>query len=255
MLHENFISLEKQFRNTNSQPYRRVASIHCRKHNLSPHCRYTTMAPLETFTLFPHLPFELRLKIWEHALSEPRTVTISCQREMLDRERRFAKAFTSPTPPPSLLHTCRESRSEALSQYIRTFTTDTSEIYTYFSFSRDTLRCADSVLEYMPTEEAKRIETLVLEVRDAEYFGHFHMEVVKTMERLEELTLLAKPGEVDYRWNRPGRYVDTLSGEFEEARCENPDWRCPRVRIVQGDSGDEMCVLEGGALINGMLWG
>jgi 2EXR family len=213
------------------------------------------MAPLETFTLFPHLPFELRLKIWEHALSEPRTVTISCQREMLDRERRFAKAFTSPTPPPSLLHTCRESRSEALSQYTPAFKTDTSEIYTYFSFSRDTLRCADSVLEYMPTEETKRIETLVLEVRDAEYFGHFHMEVVKTMERLEELTLLAKPGEVDYRWNRPGRYVDTLSGEFEEARCENPDWRCPRVRIVQGDSGDEMCVLEGGALINGMCWG
>jgi hypothetical protein len=209
------------------------------------------MALLETFTLFPHLPFELRLKIWEYALSEPRTVIISCHRGMLDKERRFAKAFSSPTPPPSVLHVSRESRLEALPQYTPTFKTDTSDIYTYFCFPLDTLRCADSVLDYMPTEEVKRIEKLVLDVRDAEYFGHFHMDVVKEMERLEDLTLVTKPGEADYRMNRPGRYVDTLAGEFENARCENPGWRCPKVRIVHRDSGKEKWVFEGGPLLEG----
>jgi 2EXR family len=209
------------------------------------------MAALETFHLFPHLPFELRLKIWDHALSSPRTVTLSCQREMLDRERRFAKAFTSSTPTPPLLSTTRESRLEALSRYTPSFKTDTSSICTYISFTQDTLRCADSVLEYMPPHEIAQIQHLVLEVRDAEYFGHFHMDVVKRMERLKEVTLLAGPGEVDYRWNRADRFPQTLKNNFLEAGFENPGWVCPRVRIVHRTSGEELCVLEGGALVPG----
>jgi hypothetical protein len=209
------------------------------------------MAPLETFHLFPHLPFELRLRIWDYALSAPRTVIVSCQREMLDRERRFAKAFTSSTPPPPLLHTNRESRYEALSRYTPSFQTDTSPNCTYISFAQDTLKCADSVLEYMPVHEMTHLQRLILEVRDAEYFGHFHMDVVKRMESLLEVTLLAKPGDIDYRWGFSDRYVGTLKGNFLEAGFENPGWVCPRVRIVHQVSGEEMCVLEGGALVPG----
>ncbi|KAE9367440.1 hypothetical protein N431DRAFT_561418 [Stipitochalara longipes BDJ] len=208
------------------------------------------MAP-QTFTLFPSLPFELRLKIWDLALSEPRTVTISCHREKLDRDRRFAKAFTSLTPPPPLLHVNRESRFEALSRYLPFFKTETSEVYTYISFSQDTIKCADSVLEYMPRHEVSHIERLVLEVRDAEYFGHFHMDVVKKMERLQELELLAAPGEIDYMWSRNERYVGTLMGNFHEKRFEDPGWRCPRMRIVNRKSGEEVGVIEGGVLIEG----
>lgn len=209
------------------------------------------MAPLETFTLFPQLPFELRLKIWDHALSTPRTVTISCQREMLDRERRFAKAFTSSTPVPPLLHTNHESRTEALARYTPSFRTDTSPNSTYISFAHDTVRCADSVLEYLSPREAVAIQHMILEVRDAEYFGHFNMDVVRRMASLRELVLLAKPGDVDYAWNRPDRYVATLEGNFLEAKCEDPGWVCPRVRIVHRDRGEELCVLEGGALVPG----
>jgi 2EXR family len=206
---------------------------------------------LTTFTLFPSLPFELRLKIWDHALAEPRSVTIVCHREMLDRERRFAKAFTSSTPLIPLLHINRESRYEALSRCTRSFTTDTSPIYTYICFPLDTIKCADSVLEYMPHTEVQQIRRLVLDVRDAEYFGHFHMDVVKRMERLESLELLAAPGAIDYRWNRADRYVVTLQREFTEKRYEDPGWRCPRVRIVNKGSGEEVGVIEGGPLIEG----
>jgi hypothetical protein len=206
---------------------------------------------LTTFTLFTSLPFELRLKIWDHALSEPRTLTIVCHRGMLDRERRFAKAFTSSTPFHPLLHVSQESRYEALSRYTPSFTTDTSPIYTYICFARDTLKCADSVLEYMPPYEVRQIQRLVLEVRDAEYFGHFHMDVVKRMERLESVELLAAPGALDLRWNRGDRYVGTLKREFMEKRYEDPGWRCPEVKIVNKESGEEVGGLEGGPLIEG----
>jgi hypothetical protein len=213
------------------------------------------MTTLTTFHLFPNLPFELRLKIWEYAISEPRTVTISCQREMLDRERRFAKAFTSSTPPPRLLHINRESRFEALSLYSPTFKIDTSPNYTYICFARDTIKCADSVLEYMPAHEVSSIQRLELEVKDAEYFGHFHMDVVKKMHRLQEVTLLATAGEVDYSWNRGERYVETLTRDFKSAQYDNPGWVCPRVRIVNRKSGEEVRVFKGGALILGWLEG
>ena len=178
-------------------------------------------------------------------------MTIICHREMLDRERRFAKAFTSSTPPHPLLHTNRESRFEALSHYSPFFQTATSEVYTYISFARDTIKCADRVLEYMPSYEVAHIERLVLEVRDAEYFGHFHMDVVKKMERLQDIELLAGPGEIDYRWSRAERYVGTLMGNFHEKRYEDPAWRCPRLRIVNRKSGEEVGCIEGGVLIEG----
>jgi hypothetical protein len=213
------------------------------------------MTTLTTFHPFPNLPFELRLKIWEHALSEPRTVTISCQREMLDRERRFAKAFTSTTPHPPLLHTNRESRIEALSLYQPTFKTDISSNYTYICFARDTIKCADSVLEYMASFEVTSIRRLILEVKDAEYFGHFHMDVVKRMRVLEEVTLLAKAEELDHLWNRGERYVETLTRDFKSAQYDNPGWVCPRMRIVNRKTGEEKRVLEGGALIPGWMEG
>jgi hypothetical protein len=109
-------------------------------------------------------------------------VSIVCHREKLDRERRFAKAFTSITPPHALLHVNRESQFEALSRYTPFFKTEKTEIYTYVSFAQDTIRCTDSVLEYMPPHEVRHVERLVLEVRDAEYFGHFNMDIVKKME-------------------------------------------------------------------------
>ena len=213
------------------------------------------MAPLTTFTLFPHLPFELRLKIWEIALSEPRTVTISCERAMLDRERRFAKAFTSSTLPPPLLRVNRESRFEALARYNPSFKTDTSPNLTYISFAQDTLRCADSILSYMPPNEVSSIQRLVLEVKDTEYFGHFHMDVVKRMSGLREMELLANPDN-EVPWSVGGvRYITMLTRDVKEAMYENPAWECPKVRIVNWTTGEEVRVIEGGPLIPGWKHG
>jgi hypothetical protein len=92
---------------------------------------------------------------------------------MFDRERRFAKAFTSKTPPPALLHVYRESRFESLSAYHPHFKTDASPIYIYMPFSQDTSRCADNILEYIGDEEVRSIWRLTLEVGTQSILGIF----------------------------------------------------------------------------------
>jgi hypothetical protein len=203
---------------------------------------------MTTFHLFPMLPSELRLKIWNLALSTPRVVTISCEREMLDRTRRFARSFVSQSAVPALLHTCRESRFEGLSTYTPLFKTDASPIYTYVSFEHDTIQCADSILEYIGDKEVEGMQRMILEVKDAAYFGHFHMDVLKRMGKLKELDLLTQERVIS-SWNRG--YVESLMGDFEESRYGDPGWECPRVRILNRNTGEELSVIPGGALLPG----
>jgi hypothetical protein len=125
------------------------------------------------------------------------------------------------------------------------FKTDTSPIYTYVSFEYDTIQCADSILEYIGEEEVERVQRMILEVKDAVYFGHFHMGVLMRMGKLRELVLLVQEGVLS--WNPDRSYVDSLIGDFEQARNKDPSWECPRVRILDIYTGKELIVIPGGA--------
>lgn len=203
------------------------------------------MSTLTTFHLFPTLPSEIRIKVWNLALSLPRVVTVSCEKERLNRTRRFAKSFISQTAVPALLHTCRESRLEGFLTYVPMFKTDTSPNYTYISFEHDTIQCEDNILEYIGGEEVERLQRMILEVKDAAYFGHFHMDVLMRMGKLKELDLLVQEEVIS--WNRERRYVDGLISDFEQARNKDPGWECPRVRILDRNTGKELSVIPGGA--------
>ncbi|RAL59480.1 hypothetical protein DID88_006595 [Monilinia fructigena] len=61
---------------------------------------------LTTFTLFPILPTELRIKIWQLAASQPRIVHITYDHP--------TESLVSLSPAPALLATCGESRDESL---------------------------------------------------------------------------------------------------------------------------------------------
>jgi 2EXR family len=61
-----------------------------------------------TFTLFPKLAVELRLRIWELALPGPRLVEMRSDACPRDNSHRST---------PSILHVCSESRAEALKWY------------------------------------------------------------------------------------------------------------------------------------------
>ncbi|KAL6879439.1 hypothetical protein HDV57DRAFT_518135 [Trichoderma longibrachiatum] len=63
-----------------------------------------------TFYPFARLPTELRLRIWALAAT-PRLVDISARPTEVVRWKRIAPDdFSSPTPPPAMMHVCRESR-------------------------------------------------------------------------------------------------------------------------------------------------
>jgi hypothetical protein len=89
-------------------------------------------------TLFPKLPLELRLRIWEFALLESRIVTLesgSCG----DRQDCFLR-FGKSDKPPVLLQVNRETRSLALRTYQLSF--DSEYLFNrpkYFNNANDTL--------------------------------------------------------------------------------------------------------------------
>lgn len=66
-----------------------------------------------SFHLFPHLPKELRLKIYGHILTIPHARILWVTTKCIPGSKITSK-FTSSSPPPTLLSVCSESREEAL---------------------------------------------------------------------------------------------------------------------------------------------
>jgi hypothetical protein len=88
------------------------------------------MEALNTFTLFPRLPQELRLKIWQSTI-DPRIVHIKWSRLL-------SQCVTPDNP--IILQVSRESREEGLKTYRPSFaTTSSSTPVVYANFSLDTV--------------------------------------------------------------------------------------------------------------------
>ncbi|KAI1369666.1 hypothetical protein F5Y08DRAFT_100163 [Xylaria arbuscula] len=88
------------------------------------------MASPTSFPSFSLLPAELRLQIWR----------ASCHRRVVEVFYDSAnRRCTTTTPVPAILHTCRESRCEALRVYKKSFGTTSHEPRIYFSREIDTL--------------------------------------------------------------------------------------------------------------------
>jgi hypothetical protein len=211
----------------------------------------TPPSALTDFQLFPELPAELRIKIWRIALSTPREVEIKCEKLPRSHEERNAAWFASTTPIPVLLHVCQESRFEALSTYTKAFRTCDSPRYTYVSFERDTIKLFDVVLEYLVLADVKKIQRLVVICADSAYFTHFHLETLQKMEKLKDVDLRTRKAPAFLRNARGDDDAANLAVDFERGRWDNPAWECPRIRIVNHASGEELRVLAGGALVPG----
>ena len=114
------------------------------------HCSIRATPPLppkspDSFTLFPLLPPELRLRIWEIVASEPRTVELSCTptASYIPNGRWF-----SHSKPPIFFSVCSESRDVGLMEHsILEFPPEQMGIAwpkLYINFAVDTLwLCAD----------------------------------------------------------------------------------------------------------------
>ncbi|KAL4740977.1 hypothetical protein BDV11DRAFT_168718 [Aspergillus similis] len=222
-------------------------------------------SPSQSFTLFPLLPTELCLQIWTlilvSSLSERRTVSINCHREVHPiNRRRYAKSFSTSTSIPALLHVHREARSEALRVYRPSFaristphlepqarfetsgpqhetrlqtqletekvqvqTTDTRPIY--IAFNHETLQLREDVLSYIPESELPLIEPMVVGVADLQYFGHFYLDVIRRMSRLRKLELIVGVARSEPLLAGTGQGTDTDEAENIEEFWERRNWR------------------------------
>jgi hypothetical protein len=109
---------------------------------------------LTSFTLFPDLPTEIRLKIWGLLAPGPRTVIVQYNTKYNEFNGKRISTFTgwtSPDPPPVILSICREARSEALKSYQPALGSYFHHPKIYVDFSNDTLRLESGPKDWEPT--------------------------------------------------------------------------------------------------------
>ncbi|KAI0490510.1 hypothetical protein F4859DRAFT_10898 [Xylaria cf. heliscus] len=111
-----------------------------------------------SFTKFRELPPELRIKIWQFAIPEPRTVVVKSpytrQRhipasldDVLPQVHGNEDTWHSMTQIPSLLHVNAEARYEALKHYSLSFGVGGGQPRVYVDFDRDTVFFGSKELE------------------------------------------------------------------------------------------------------------
>jgi hypothetical protein len=123
---------------------------------------------LQEFTLFPKLPAELRLQIWDLASTGSNVVTVEIDWEPHDPDIIWARSppyvgpltkysFENSPTPPIHLQVNMESRTYALKSYQLAF--DCSILGNrpkYFNFSKDVLRIKNKRLWWVELGLAKR---------------------------------------------------------------------------------------------------
>lgn len=90
-------------------------------------------SPLTKFELFPYLPLELRLPIWDLARPESRRIDVLYKEDGRTKEHVFRGDV------PTLLRVCRESRREMKKWYKCAFKHPRAINICYFDFDRDVL--------------------------------------------------------------------------------------------------------------------
>lgn len=97
-------------------------------------------APNPTFTLFSSLPVELRLIIWQFAVSESRLIVVSYTTTTTgggESDEEDPRVFVDTPPPPPCLSVCHESRAVALKRYQKCLVTNQCVSPTLLNFEND----------------------------------------------------------------------------------------------------------------------
>jgi hypothetical protein len=190
------------------------------------------MAPdLPTFHPFPHLPDELRLQIWRLAASQPRTLTMHAY----PPQSRDVDYLVSPDPIPALIHTCHESRMEALMSYTKAFSCGVGPRYTWVNFNLDTIRVHDYDLKKISDADKAAMKYVDVEVRDVDSFCYFYMNDLSTTRSLKQLRILSfvDHSELwDWLWSLENAYWKWFGAQEQ--------WICPKISLLGGETGTEI---------------
>ncbi|KAI1437322.1 hypothetical protein GGR50DRAFT_96087 [Xylaria sp. CBS 124048] len=107
------------------------------------------------FPRFSQLPPELRIKIWQYAMPEARTVVVKARQrrlpasldEALPQGLDVGETWQSTTQIPALLHVNAEARHEALKHYTLSLGVGEEAPRVYIDFKHDTLFFGDAELQ------------------------------------------------------------------------------------------------------------
>ncbi|CAI9633113.1 unnamed protein product [Alternaria burnsii] len=190
---------------------------------------------MATFHLFPRLPAELRLRVWELTV-EPRTVKID-----LKSRREGSRRYTvlhSTTPIPGLLQTCQESRNAGLYQR-------------YFSELIHNGNGQDEQRSYVWCN----LDIDMIDIGDCEFetyksVAHLIKRLKIRRERDEWWTRTASEGKPDSNnlsWFKNAseiHVVDTLPwGDWHGTSVED-SWPCDNVLVMDEQTGQEMWMMD-----------
>lgn len=127
----------------------------------------TQLVGTGTFQNFGQLPPEIRIRIWQYSIPEPRLIVIKSPFRVIPQShkpssladmlaschddspvpRENSRSWRSAIPPPALLHVSAEARHEALRHYRLSLGVRNSAPRIYIDFERDTLFFVDTEIE------------------------------------------------------------------------------------------------------------
>ncbi|PMD19935.1 hypothetical protein NA56DRAFT_705170 [Hyaloscypha hepaticicola] len=159
--------------------------------------------PVETFTLFPNLPKELRLKIWNYAARQSRTLLLSGTRclEQTNLDNLQNESTENNNTVPAVLHTCSEARQEGLRLYTAYATPCPRNIYTrpIPGHSCEKQDCFLSGKHQLDKKDLPTIQFLDLECEDPWLLGLDQLNPIILGKRLKELKIVVK----EQPWREP----------------------------------------------------
>ncbi|KAL2062418.1 hypothetical protein VTL71DRAFT_6684 [Oculimacula yallundae] len=146
---------------------------------------------MDSFTLFPSLPSELRIKIWQQTFPAPRIVPV--------RFNRLTSQYVSNAPPPALLHVCSQSRSIFLETYTNLLLSPRYTSTVFVNFAHDTvffdsLDCSpdgDLAIDLASSPCRDRIRHLAIDAQLWEVLRVFKYEALSEVRLLSGLRTVA----------------------------------------------------------------
>jgi hypothetical protein len=174
------------------------------------------------FTLFPKLPSELRLRIWELAL-QPRVIKVVRGRCDVKNQIIDINAACQPiaAAPPALLHTNHESRFFAQRTYTLAFKNPFREAI-YFDFQMDTLCIERWMNVYIRREDAPKLRHLEIRTTKGLVYDSLrrprpHFLFIERFCYLETLGILTPPNDTYYQ-NLVNDFENTMEMGWAEVR-------------------------------------
>ncbi|KAI9875090.1 MAG: hypothetical protein M1830_008884 [Pleopsidium flavum] len=206
--------------------------------------------PPSTFTCFPRLAAELRLKIWSFTVLEPRILELE-RRTLADGTTRWHSPTPSGAIVPSTLYACHESREEARKLYHQlsfgvwmNFLVDTLYVRlpseTNLNFEEELLNFQEWLLALIQTDASlKGLRFLALwsDTWHKIYLMGSRFKLLQALPELFELTIITDDDGLSRReypmwWNEGTEisFVDspdyhTLSTEGKRRQDDMRDWK------------------------------